>query len=154
MATLDFRRILCPLDFSAASEGALRAAVDLTVRYQAALTLLHVEHVPGSTIPEGLLETSAAISADPEAPDARALTEWRERALRLGASQVEALHSVGDPATEIVEAARTFDVVVMGTHGRAGAARVIAGSVAEEVVRYASCPVLTVGLEAARHLAR
>ena len=154
MAWLDVRSILCPVDFSGASEGALRAAASLAARDGASLTLLHVDHVPGSSIPEALLEAPATVSNDAEAPDARPLAGWKERAERLGAPRVEVRHSIGDPATEIVEAAREFDLVVMGTHGRTGAARVIAGSVAEEVVRSASCPVLTIGLEASRRLTR
>ncbi len=58
----------------------------------------------------------------------------------------------GAPADEILEYAsqRDIDLIVMGTHGREGIARALLGSVAETVVRKASCPVLTVhspGLE-------
>ena len=52
----------------------------------------------------------------------------------------------GDPATAIVEAAEETgaDLVVMGTSGRTGLTRLLMGSVAEEVLRHAPCPVLTV----------
>ena len=52
---------------------------------------------------------------------------------------------LGKPADEIVRYAREHDVdlIVMGTHGREGVARVFIGSVAETVVRRAACPVLT-----------
>ena len=52
----------------------------------------------------------------------------------------------GKPSDEIVRYAKEheIDVVVMGTHGRQGVARAVLGSVAERVVRRASCPVLTV----------
>jgi nucleotide-binding universal stress UspA family protein len=54
----------------------------------------------------------------------------------------------GDPATEILRLAeeRKVDVIVMGTHGRTGLGRLLMGSVAEQIVRKAPCPVLTVRL--------
>jgi nucleotide-binding universal stress UspA family protein len=52
----------------------------------------------------------------------------------------------GDPATEILKAAATTntDVIVLGTHGHTGLTRLLVGSVAENVMRKAPCPVLTV----------
>jgi nucleotide-binding universal stress UspA family protein len=51
-----------------------------------------------------------------------------------------------EPGSEILQYARSHDIdlIVMGTHGRTGLARAALGSVAESVVRAASCPVLTV----------
>jgi nucleotide-binding universal stress UspA family protein len=53
---------------------------------------------------------------------------------------------LGTPSEEIVNYAdeHEIDLIVMGTHGRTGVARVLLGSVAEKVVRKAPCPVLTV----------
>ena len=53
---------------------------------------------------------------------------------------------IGHPADEIVKFAEShaIDLIVMGTHGREGVARVLIGSVAETVVRRATCPVLTI----------
>jgi nucleotide-binding universal stress UspA family protein len=52
----------------------------------------------------------------------------------------------GDPAAEIIRAAQETgaELIVMGTHGRTGLQRLLMGSVAEQVLRKASCPVLTV----------
>ena len=52
----------------------------------------------------------------------------------------------GPPFVEIVRYAKEekFDLIVIGTHGRSGLAHMLLGSVAEKVVRKASCPVLTV----------
>jgi nucleotide-binding universal stress UspA family protein len=51
----------------------------------------------------------------------------------------------GIPAEEIVRVAREVeaDLIVMGTHGRSGLGRLLLGSVAEQVMRHATCPVLT-----------
>jgi nucleotide-binding universal stress UspA family protein len=151
MATLEFRRILCPVDFSPASAGALQAAAALAVRHDAELTLLHVDTVPGSTIPEAVLGLPPTLASDLSAPADRPLLEWKARAEALGARRVQALRSVGSPAQEIVEMAGHdgFDLIVVGTHGRTGLGHLIIGSVAEEVVRHAGCPVLTLGSRAA-----
>jgi nucleotide-binding universal stress UspA family protein len=68
-----------------------------------------------------------------------------DRAADRDVSVVKAVHD-GIPVDEIEEytADHDIDLVVMGTHGRRGANRLLIGSVAEEVVRSASCPVLTI----------
>jgi nucleotide-binding universal stress UspA family protein len=154
MAALELRRILCPVDFSDAASGALRAAAELAARFDGTVTLLHVDLVRGSSIPEAMLETPPEVESDLSAPADRPLLEWRALAQRLGAPHVELRRSVGRPAEEIVALARRepFDVVVIGTHGRAGVRHFAVGSVAEEVVRQAPCPVLTIGSEAAKRL--
>jgi nucleotide-binding universal stress UspA family protein len=60
--------------------------------------------------------------------------------------RVEYQLAEGHPAAEILRAARETpcDLIVMGTHGRTGFRRMLMGSVAEEVLRRAPCPVLTV----------
>ena len=154
MAELEFQRILCPVDFSDASAGALRVAAGLAVRFDAALTLLHVDLVPGSAIPEAMLPTPPELATDLSAPADRPLLEWKALAERLGARRVQAYRSVGQPAQEIVALAGrdAFDLVVIGTHGRTGLGHFLLGSVAEEVVRRAPCPVLTIGSAAAKQL--
>ena len=59
---------------------------------------------------------------------------------------VEYRLEAGDPATEVLRVAREVpcDLIVLGTHGRTGLTRLVLGSVAEEVLRKAPCPVLTV----------
>lgn len=155
MATLEFRRILCPVDFSEASAGALRAAAALARRHGATLTLLHVDLIPGSAIPEALFPTPPEVAGQLTAPADRPLLAWKAEAERLGAPHVAALRSVGQAAEEILALAgrEPYDLVVIGTHGRAGLDRLLLGSVAEEVVRRATCPVLTLGSAAAAALA-
>jgi hypothetical protein len=60
--------------------------------------------------------------------------------------KVETRLEQGSPGSQILEVAKreAADLIVMGTHGRAGARRLVLGSVAENVVRLAPCPVLTV----------
>jgi nucleotide-binding universal stress UspA family protein len=151
---LRIRRICCPVDFSESASGALDAAAGLARDADAALTLLHVDAVPGSSIPEAMLATPPGLARDLSAPADRPLAEWVAQAERLGAPRVEARRTVGQPAQEILAllAAEPFDLVVLGTHGRTGLGHALLGSVAEQVVRHAPCAVLTIGGRAAEAL--
>jgi nucleotide-binding universal stress UspA family protein len=133
-----FARILIPTDFSAPSEAALAYGRQLAHRFDAALHLIHITENPF---------LRATVS------DRRSLEEaavrWLEDRLtdddrRRGA--VTAVEQSDEPASEILRYAKLndIDLIVMGTHGRTGLARVVLGSVAEAVVRAAPCPVLTV----------
>jgi nucleotide-binding universal stress UspA family protein len=138
------RKILVPTDFSPGAAEALRFAVELARPIDAALTLLHAYQLPSYYFPDGsVYTTSASVAADiissvtSELERARRDTDAQGVAARV--SSVE-----GQPAAAILEAARGHDLVVMGTHGRTGLRHLLLGSVAEKVVRSASCPVLTV----------
>jgi nucleotide-binding universal stress UspA family protein len=123
------RVILHPTDYSDCSEEALRLAARLAGDYDAKLVILHVRPAGGGK------------SGD-----------WCE-GLRKGLHQLrpsvadiptEQCVQEGDAAASIVNAARETgcDLIVMGTHGRSGLGRLALGSVAEQVVRQVTCPVL------------
>jgi type II secretory ATPase GspE/PulE/Tfp pilus assembly ATPase PilB-like protein len=135
------RKILCPIDYSAASDSALRDAVALAAQSGATLLVAHVE-LP-STPPLGTAESPQELAA-------REHREVVDLLARLCASdgrsvpyEFRALR--GDPAAEIVRLARQepIESIVMATSGRSGLRRLLMGSVAETVVREAPCPVLT-----------
>jgi nucleotide-binding universal stress UspA family protein len=137
---LAIRTILQPTDFSERSAFALGLACSLARDYGARLILLHVAEPPYTVASEGMLVIPPLVDLEP----------FRERLQRLLPSdpKIAVEHRVvpGDPATEILQAAEEThsDVVVLGTHGRTGVARFLMGSVAEQVVRRAPCPVLVV----------
>lgn len=139
---LTIRRILHPTDFSSSSDAALRLAAVLAQDHDAEIILLHVIEPP----PVG---SSGAVPAPPPGlPSSRAKVEQRLQALAatLPELRTECRVAEGPAADAILDAARETggDVIVMGTHGRTGLARLLVGSVAEQVVRRAPCPVLTV----------
>ena len=136
-------KILCPIDFSEASRGAIRYAVDLAQKFGAGLTLLHVYHVPGYTFPEGMVVAGPATLTELASEIDAALGEWKREAESLGATEVTTATAMGTTPVEIVKAAAGYDLIVMGTHGRKGIRHALLGSVAEKVVRTALCPVLT-----------
>ncbi len=145
---LTLKRILCPVDFSELSLNALTFAVDLASKFQAELHLLHV------------FEGYDAISLNPETamiPMPQWLTELRkvchEKLAALPNADLAArcpsivrAHREGPAIHEILEYAahQKIDLIVLATHGRTGIKHLLMGSVAENVVRSASCPVLTI----------
>lgn len=136
--------ILYPSDFSKPSEYALQLACAIARDHKARVVILHVSPIPPAFVGgELMLPVPSADYKEQIWESFRELqaTEPRIRELRVETKVVE-----GDPAYEIVSAAKEIgaDLVVMGTHGRTGLGRLIMGSVAEQVLRKAPCPVLTV----------
>ncbi len=146
MAGADWKKILCPIDFSDASRAALETAADLARRHGAALTLFHAYPVPGYTFPDGSFVASSKMLDELAEQAKRHLEEWKTIATSLGLTAVQTATAVGEPAYEIVSYAKeqAMDLVVVGTHGRTGLTHALMGSVAERVVRKATCPVLSV----------
>ncbi len=143
---LEWKKILCPVDFSDASRSALRVACELARRFDGEVTVFHAYPLPGYTLPEGtVLPATGMLQELAEQTDAL-LSRWKAEAIADGAPRVATAKAVGEPAMEIVAAAEDgkFDAVVVGTHGRTGLAHVLLGSVAERVVRRAPMPVVTV----------
>jgi len=131
------KNILVPTDFGEPAEAALRYGRTLAEAFGADLHLLHV------------VETSLmqARFADPATLEAAARQQLRDRATGDGRCRAHAIVKKFDsPSGAIVEYAKSaaIDLIVMGTHGRRGAAHVLMGSVAELIVRTAPCPVLVV----------
>jgi nucleotide-binding universal stress UspA family protein len=146
MPTVNWKRILCPIDFSDASRVALETACELARRFDATLALFHAYPVPGYTFPDGSFVASAKMLDELADQAKRHLDEWKAMAETAGVKGVETATAVGEPAHEIVEyaARQAADLLVLGTHGRTGLTHALMGSVAERVVRKAPCPVLTV----------
>jgi nucleotide-binding universal stress UspA family protein len=139
---LNVRSILVAADFSACSEDAFRIARALARDYQARLVVLHVATPPPLVTP-GELQKALQRS-----DGYRAELESRLRQVYAADSSPGVEYQVqdGDPAVEILGVAQEVgcNLIVMGTHGRTGVGRLLMGSVAEQVVRKAPCPVLTV----------
>ena len=138
------KKILCAIDRSPSSLQAFGYAIALARWQSARLNLLEVvEEAPppgvtrapkGDGVPN---ETRTALERDLR----RALT-----ARRASDVKVEISMRKGTAVQEILAQAKTSraDLVVIGSHGRGGVQRLVLGSVAEKVLRLATCPVLTV----------
>lgn len=143
---MDWKMICCAVDFSEPSRIAMEGAADLARRFQAELTLVHAV-VPPAPAASDVLVSSAGLANIAAEEETSALEAWRSEAEQRAGIPVRASLLSGDPAASIVRYARDqrCDLVVIGTHGRAGIRRVVLGSVAERVVRHAECPVLVIG---------
>ncbi len=142
--------ILVPVDFSPGSEAAATYGAWLAGRLRARLRLLHayagLGHASAGVAP-GVYDDLLAAQQEVRRQAERDLADLAARLAGKGGAEpetalVEAKESAADA---IVAAAREAgaDLIVMGTHGRSGLRRMILGSVAEQVVRSADCPVLT-----------
>jgi nucleotide-binding universal stress UspA family protein len=141
-----FQKILVPVDFSVHSAEAVRVAAELSRRFEAPLTLVHVYDPLVYALPDGIMfMPQPAIEQLLEAFREQ-LAQTKLQALGAGATRVETEVLQGYVAGAIVERALkgAFDLIVMGTHGRTGMQHVLIGSTAERIVRLSPCPVLTV----------
>jgi nucleotide-binding universal stress UspA family protein len=144
-STLPFKRVLCPVDFSEASIVALACAFSIAQESDARLTLLHVFDWPSND------ELSLEGAFDVPAFRRKREEEARHRLVALipeGARNwcsPDPTLRFGKPYREILAVAETerADLVVMGVHGRNALDVMLFGSNTNQVVRRASCPVLT-----------
>ncbi len=143
--SFELKHLLVPVDFSPCSRKALQYALAFARQFRARLTLLHV-------IPTNYFVGSEFGPVDFPLPEAE-LREAGERELAAmairdvgKAAAVATVVRQGPPVQEIVRFARetNADLILLSTHGRTGLKHVLMGSVAENVVRYAPCPVLVV----------
>jgi universal stress protein A len=148
-------RILVPTDFSADADAALTCALGLAQRFGASIDLLHVVEGPlaaGVWSSEFYTAHVAGLLIN--------LVRDAEQRLRNHAAShggpITTEVRTGPAARAILDFTRerAFDLIVMGTYGRTGLARVVMGSVAERIVRLAPCPVLTLRAETLTAAAR
>jgi nucleotide-binding universal stress UspA family protein len=131
--------ILCPVDFSDASQSALRHAVALATHLPAQLVVL--------TVTDPLLAEAAELaSVTDQLPAAlrQQLHHFYDEAVEPGGDDVQFEVATGKPAVEIlrVASARKADLIVMGTHGLTGLRKLFFGSTTERVLRETTVPVL------------
>lgn len=147
-----FKRILVPLDGSAASESTLDPAVSLATAADGTVIIVEVVPpipmvLPDVTLAYGMAPTITDVEAT-EAVAEAAITRLRTTASHLAQSgiQVETYTIVSEfPAQAILDAARAHavDVIAMATSGR-GASRIVIGSVTDKVMRASELPLLLI----------
>jgi nucleotide-binding universal stress UspA family protein len=146
-APIQFRRILCPVDFSASALDALAYAINMAEEADAQLTLLHVVEFQPPLV-EAPMMPALELSRVHEAASADA--RGRLHALIPDAARtyctVETAVVKGRAYREILQQAteRQCDLIVMGVHGRSAVDLLVFGSTTHHVVRASACPVLIV----------
>ena len=142
-----FGRIVHATDFSRASRPALATAIALARQNRTPLVIAHALAPLVVPFGEGFVSPGTYDAIDRGARDhaRKQLAALVRRAKKAGA-RATALLLDGAPHEQVPRAARRSraDLIVIGTHGRTGLSKVLLGSVAERVIRFASCPVLTV----------
>jgi nucleotide-binding universal stress UspA family protein len=136
-----YASILIPVDGSENSTRAAKHAIDLAARFNSKLIGLHVIDIRVMKAAEGSSKISSMLESFGEG-------YLKDLVALASASKVKVETSLkeGLPADVIIEEAeeRRVDLIVMGTRGLTGAKRVILGSTAEQVIRWAPCPVLVI----------
>jgi nucleotide-binding universal stress UspA family protein len=133
------KKILFATDFSTTANEALDFATSLAKESGAKLLIVHVAELPMA------YGTGEMYDGLPE-PDTTELHRMLQEVVPTDPAVPHEHRMIsGNPSTEIVELAKAEDVdlIVLSTHGRTGLTRALMGSVAEVVVRHATCPVLT-----------
>lgn len=145
-----WKTILVPHDFSGSANHATAIARDEAKLHGATIVLLHVVDLPHQLGPDAVIvpdETGTPISIKEYAIQS-AENHLQDIVARLAKDDTTAtaVVAVGLPVDEINRAVddHRIDLIVMGTHGRTGLRHLMAGSVAERIVRTAHVPVLTV----------
>jgi nucleotide-binding universal stress UspA family protein len=143
---MEIKRILFATDFSEGSSYALPYAVDMTRQYGAKLYIVHVIFDVAKTVGWYVPHVSVDEIYQDMEKSARAELEKVFIDEMRGLKDVERFVLKGIPHEEVMKFAgeNRIDLIVLGTHGRRGIDRVLFGSTAEQVVRNAPCPVLSV----------
>jgi universal stress protein A len=143
---MQLRTILVPTDFSHSSQQALSWALELVTRWGSRVVLLHAlppwdDPVRMKEAGVSIADFEAGLRADAEAQAQELLSKTDQQGVTI-----QTCILVGLPNTTICHVAEQeqADLIIMGSHGRTGLAHVFLGSVAENTVRYAPCPVLVI----------
>jgi nucleotide-binding universal stress UspA family protein len=145
---MNIKQILFPTDFSESSDEALKYASNLASDAGARLRIVHVDELLDATIPPiPSVEGGYFLEA---AWDTKRQDDVKSQLAKVVPTvpnvKYDQRYLMGSPQKEILQFAgeEAVDLIVMGSHGRTGISRLLMGSVAEAVMRKASCPVLIV----------
>jgi nucleotide-binding universal stress UspA family protein len=139
-------RIVVATDFSEVSAGAVETAIAFARASGATLDLVHVATEAAYVVPPPVDVVMVPLDINAVIADVSVRLTDEEHRLRAAGVACESTLLVGRSDTEIVTHAEKTgaELIVLGTHGRAGLKHALLGSVAEKVVQHAHCPVLTV----------
>jgi len=137
-----FKKILIPTDGSDYTKAAVMKGLELAKIMGAEVTALYVVDQT-SFINFPMDSTIISVYTLLEREGAEAMEYVKKEAENMGV-ELNTRVEEGSPSRKIVDLSHDHDLVVMGTLGRTGFSKLLLGSVAERVVRFAECPVLVV----------
>jgi nucleotide-binding universal stress UspA family protein len=139
------RRLLVPIDFTETSDRALDYAIEFARKFDASITIMHSYQIPVYGFPDAAYITSAEVATQIATAAQRRLDALLD-AHKTEGVKMNALLRDGVAWEEInaVATETKADLIIIGTHGRRGLARALLGSVAENVIRTSTLPVLVI----------
>ncbi|HXV81896.1 MAG TPA: universal stress protein [Candidatus Binatia bacterium] len=149
--SFEAKTFLVPTDFSSCARKAAEEALMLAKSFSGRVIFFHVLDLYSSYTVAYAQELGVSVPTPPPSPE-ELEPEWESFLAGLDLEKVgwEKCAEDGQAAAAIVRKAKEMqaDMIVIGTHGRSGLPHMLLGSVAEKVVRTASCPILTIRPEA------
>jgi nucleotide-binding universal stress UspA family protein len=142
MAMNSFKKILIPTDGSEYTKTAIAKGLALAKSMDAEVTAMYVVDQT-SFINFPMDSTIVSVYSLLEKEGKEAVDYIVAEGQKIGVKVTPVIEE-GAPARKITEASKNFDLIVMGTLGRTGVSKILLGSVAEKVVRYAQCPVMVI----------
>jgi nucleotide-binding universal stress UspA family protein len=137
-----FEKILIPTDGSDNAKAAVVQGLELAKRLKAEVSVINVVDIGSvSYAPRGFGPVGATTHLHESAEST--VEQVRQEGEKMDVT-VRTMVKEGSPANEIIQMSKDYNLIVMGTLGRTGLSHLLLGSVAEKVVRQASCPVLVV----------
>jgi len=137
-----FKKILIPTDGSEYTKTAIAKGLALAKSMDAEVTAMYVVDQT-SFINFPMDSTIVSVYSLLEKEGKEAVDYIVAEGQKIGVKVTPVIEE-GAPARKITEASKNFDLIVMGTLGRTGVSKILLGSVAEKVVRYAQCPVMVI----------
>ncbi len=138
-----FERILIPTDGSENAKEAATRGLELAKLMDAEVTTVSVMDNGSLYFGRGSRQTAVLSYPYLEEEANLAVDQVSQEGKAMGVV-VKKIVMKGVPANEIIKASKDYDLIVMGTFGHTGLSHLLMGSVAEKVVRFASCPVLVI----------
>ena len=142
---LTIQRILVATDFTETSDRALDFAIELAGKFEATITVVHAYQIPAMGFADGGYIAGAEVAAQLAIAGQNRLDAVIDNRKASGIPMQGILRD-GVPWEEVNAVAKEVNanLIVIGTHGRRGLARALLGSVAENVIRTSSTPVLVI----------
>jgi nucleotide-binding universal stress UspA family protein len=151
-ARFGVKNLLYATDFSATSEAALPYATAICRRFGATLHVVHIISDAALIMMTGGVDyvSMGTLYDDANIEATKKLEQLTARFADITHKTHIGHGAVWANLADVIET-NAIDLIIVGTHGRTGLGKLLLGSVAEDILRHASCPVLTVGPKVAGH---
>ena len=139
-----FSRILVAVDGSKSAMDAVDYAIDMAKKFNAQLTTLTVSHISGfASLPDAIKQSKEKHALESKQWFDKVSQNAKQNDVQIKTELIDSQMSVDGTIVEYAES-HDIDLIILGTKGRSGIKKLLLGSVATAVVKYATCPVMVV----------